>query len=141
LGAGESEVLLDVDEALVVAPGAAVTVYDAPFGGAGSFQAIFNKMITDGMTIVSNSWSYCEDQTTLSDVQSIDSILQTAAASGISVFNGSGDNGATCLDGSASTIGVPADSPHATAVGGTSANTAAGNIYGGETWWNGASAT
>ena len=57
------------------ASGAQVVVYDAPFTGAGSFQALFNRMIDDGVTIISNSWAYCEDQTTLADVESIDSIL------------------------------------------------------------------
>ncbi|HET7924703.1 MAG TPA: protease pro-enzyme activation domain-containing protein [Rhodanobacteraceae bacterium] len=140
-GANENEVLLDIDTVLAVAPGADIVVFDAPFAGSTSFQTMFNAMINRGVSIISNSWAYCEDQTSLADVESIDSILQTAAASGISVFNGSGDSGATCLDGSANTIGVPADSPHATAVGGTSANTAAGDIYAGETWWNGASAS
>ncbi len=140
-GASESEVLLDIDTVLAVAPGANVVVYDAPFSGATSFQTMFNAMIGNGVSVISNSWAYCEDQTTLADVESIDSILQTAAASGISVFNGSGDSGSTCLDGAANTIGVPADAPHGTAVGGTSANTAAGNIYAGETWWNSAAAS
>lgn len=140
-GAGESEVLLDIDTVLAVAPGANVIVYDAPFSGSTSFQTMFNAMIDDGVSIISNSWAYCEDQTSLADVQSIDSILQTAAASGISVFNGSGDSGSTCLDGSPNTIGVPADAPHGTAVGGTSANTAAGDVYAGETWWNSAAAS
>jgi kumamolisin len=140
-GASESEVLLDIDTVLAVAPGANVVVFDAPFSGATSFQTMFNAMIDNGVSIISNSWAYCEDQTTMADVQSIDSILQTAAASGISVFNGSGDNGSTCLDGAANTIGVPADAPHGTAVGGTSANTGAGDIYAGETWWNSAAAS
>ncbi len=140
-GADENEVLLDIDTVLAVAPGAELVVYDAPFAGATSFQTIFNAMINGGVSIISNSWAYCEDQTGLADVQSIDSILQSAAASGISVFNGSGDHGTTCLDGSANTIGVPADSPHATAVGGTSVNGAAGDIYAGETWWNSAGAS
>ncbi|HEX5124119.1 MAG TPA: protease pro-enzyme activation domain-containing protein [Rhodanobacteraceae bacterium] len=140
-GSGESEVLLDIDTVLAIAPGANIAVYSAPFSGATSFQTVFNAMIGGGVTIISNSWAYCEDQTTLADVESIDSILQSAAASGISVFNGSGDGGSTCLDGSANTIGVPADAPHGTAVGGTSANTAAGDIYAGETWWNSAAAS
>ena len=46
------------------------------------------------LTIISNSWAYCEDQTTLADVQSIDSIFQSAAVSNISIFNGAGDSGA-----------------------------------------------
>lgn len=140
-GANQAEVLLDIDFVLPFASGAQVIVYDAPFTGAGSFQAVFNHMITDGMTIVSNSWSYCEDQTTLADVQSIDSILATAVASGISVFNASGDTGSTCLDGSPNTVGVPASSPNATAVGGTSAVPGPGSLYQSETWWNGSAST
>ncbi len=141
-GANQSEVLLDVDAALSLAPGASTVVYDAPFTGPGvSFQTVFNKMIDDGMTVISNSWAYCENQTDPADVQSIDDILASAAASGISVFNGSGDSGSTCLDGSPNTVAVPADSPHATAVGASSATGGPLNIYQSETWWNGAGAT
>jgi len=57
------------------------------------------------------------------------------------VLNASGDSGSTCLDGTANTVGVPADSPNATAVGGSSLTLATGNIYGSETWWNGISDT
>ncbi len=141
-GSDEDEVLLDIDAELTLAPGAQTVVYDAPFAGAGgSFQPVFNQMISDGVSIISNSWAYCEDQTTQADVDSIDSIFQQAAAAGISVFNGSGDRGSTCLDGSANTIGVPADSPNATAVGGTSLTVAPGGTYQSETWWDGQTAT
>ena len=138
-GADESEVLLDIAAVMSLAPGAQVIVYDAPFQGRGSFQTVFNAMINDGVTVISNSWSDCEDQHTLADVESIDAVLAAAAASGISVFNGTGDKGATCLDGSPNTLGVPADSPHATAVGGTTPSFGAAYTYGGETWWNGSS--
>ena len=142
-GPNAAEVLLDIDFVMPVAPGANVAVYDAPFSGGGSFQSMFNRMVDDGMTIISNSWTYCEDQTTAADVQGIDAVLATAAASGISVFNASGDTGSTCLDGSANTIGVPSDAPHATAVGGSSqaSDDGAPFVYTGETWWNGSSDT
>lgn len=137
LGPDQREVLLDIDTVLINAPDAQVVVYDAPFTGGGSFQSLFNRAINDGMTIISNSWAYCEDQTTLADVQSIDSILAAAAAAGVSVFNASGDSGSTCLNGSPNTIGVPAGSPHAIAVGGTSQITGPTAVYQSETWWNG----
>jgi kumamolisin len=141
-GIGEDEVLLDIGAVLAIAPGAKIKVYDGASSGANSsFQAMFNAMIGGGVNIISNSWAYCEDQTTLADVQSIDAILQSAAASGISVFNGSGDSGSTCLDGAANTIAVPSDSPHATAVGGTRLTVLPGDIWGGETWWNGSAHT
>jgi kumamolisin len=140
-GPNQDEVLLDIDTTLTMAPGAKTVVYDAPFnGGSSSFQAVFNQMVNDKVTIISNSWAYCEDQSTLADAQSIDTIFQNAAAAGISVFNGSGDDGSTCLDGSANTVAVPADSPNATAVGGSSEPSAPGLMYAPETWWNGSTA-
>jgi hypothetical protein len=140
-GSGEGEVLLDIDQVMAIAPGAKVVVYDAPFNGqAGSYTAVFNAMINDGVTVISNSWASCEDQVTLAEVQGIDSVLQAAAASGISVFNGTGDSGANCLDGSPNTVSVPADSPSAVAVGGTSLTVGPGHTYGSETWWDGSQA-
>ena len=141
-GSGEPEVLLDIDTIMTQAPGAKVVVYESPFNGqASSYTAVFNAMINNGVTIISNSWASCEDQISQAEVQGIDSVLQSAAASGISVFNGTGDNGSTCLDGSAGTISVPADSPHATAVGGTSFQFGPGYTYGSETWWDGSMST
>ncbi len=136
-GSGQDEVLLDIDTVMTLAEEANVKVYDAPFEGGSSFEDVFNQMIDDKVTVISNSWSYCEDETDQADVDSIDSVLSNAAAAGISVFNGAGDSGSTCLDGSSNTIGVPADSPHATAVGGTTQVESLGGLYGTETWWDG----
>ena len=131
--AGESEVLVDIDTAIGMALSTSTkyVVYDAP--PSTSFETMFNTMINDGDTVISNSWSQCEDETPLSDAQAINSVLSQAAASGITVVNGTGDTGSTCADGSANTVGVPSDSPNATAVGGTSPSN------GGEVWWNGSS--
>lgn len=136
-GPGEPEVLLDVDTVMLLASlsGKSYVVYEAPSGT--SFQTMFNAMINDGDTVISNSCSECEDQMTLADVQGIDTVLQSATAAGISVFNGAGDSGSTCLDGTPNTVGVPADSPNATAVGGSSPVLGPGLTYGSETWWNG----
>ena len=72
-GIGESEVLLDIDAVMGIAPGAKVVVYDAPFAGPGaSFQPVLNQMISDRVSVISNSWAYCENQTTLADAESID---------------------------------------------------------------------
>ena len=136
IGAGEDEVLLDIDTVMSIAPGAKVVVYDAPFTGPGSFQSVFNAAISGGASIISNSWAYCEDQTTSADAEAIDTIFQNAGMAHVSVFNGSGDSGSTCLDGSANTVAVPADSPNATAVGGSSLTPGPGYTYGSETWWD-----
>jgi hypothetical protein len=138
-GSNQDEVLLDIDTAMTIAHDAKIVVYDAPFNGqATSYSALFNAMINHGVTIISNSWASCEDQVSAADAAGIDAVLQTAAASGISVFNGTGDHGDACLDGAQSTVSVPADSPNATAVGGSSLTMGAGFSYGSETWWNGA---
>jgi hypothetical protein len=139
-GSGEGEVLLDIDTVMSFAPGAKVAVYEAPFNGqASSYSAVFNAMINGGVTIISNSWASCEDQVSEASARGVDAVLQTAAAAGISVFNGTGDNGSSCLDGSANTISVPADSPNATAVGGTMLPNGFGPsyTYNGEQWWDG----
>ncbi len=139
-GADEAEVLLDIDTVASIAPGAKVAVYEAPFTGqASAYATLFNAMINGGVTVISNSWASCEDQVSQAEAQSIDTVLQAAAAAGISVFNGTGDSGNVCEDGAANTVAVPADSPHATAVGGTSLPNGFGPgfTYAGETWWDG----
>jgi hypothetical protein len=136
----ESEALLGIQAVTSVAPGAQVVVYDAPeTDPAIGFQTLFNRMINDGVTVISNSFGYCEDQATPAEVTSIDSILAAGAASGVSVFNATGDSGSACSDGSPGTIAVPADSPNATAVGGSSVTPGAEFTYGTETWWDGSS--
>ncbi|MGI8554133.1 MAG: protease pro-enzyme activation domain-containing protein [Dehalococcoidia bacterium] len=138
-GSGEGEVLLDVDAALTIAPGAGIAVYEAP--SSTSYAALFNRMVTDHVTVISNSWTDCESQHSLADVQGIDSALANAALLGVSVLNGSGDTGSTCLGFSSNSIGVPSDSPHATAVGGTSLQFGPTFTYGGERWWDGSQST
>jgi kumamolisin len=135
-GFAEHEVLLDIDAIMTAAPGAQVAVYEAPFRGAGSFQSVLNRMINDDVSIISNSWYYCESHTTQADVSSIDTLFQQAAAAGISVFNATGDSGSTCA-GSPNTASVPASSPNATAVGGSSPTPGIGLVYGTESWWDG----
>ncbi len=132
-GAGEPEVLLDLDSAISLSPGAQYRVYEA--ATSTTFEQLFNRMMNDGDTIISNSWAQCEDQTPPAETKAIDSILAQAEAAGVTVFNGTGDSGSTCLDGSANTVSVPADSPHAIAVGGTTPIFGPGLSYGGERWW------
>lgn len=141
LGPNQDETLLDVTTVMTLAPSADVVVYDGPFTGAGSFQALFNAAVDDGATVISNSWAYCEDQTSQADVDGIDAIFATAAAAGISIVNGSGDTGSTCLDGSANTVAVPASAPHGTAVGGSSVVSGQGKSRLSETWWDGTNAS
>lgn len=132
---GESDVLIGIDAALNAAPGAQVVVYEGSSPGTGAgFEAIFNQMIEDGVNVISNSFIYCEDQTTAADAQAVDEVLASAAASGISAFSATGDYGSGCSDGSPNTIAIPTDSPHVTAVGASSVSFGPGYTYDGETW-------
>ena len=135
-GPGEAEVLVDVDTVLGMTAIAepSVVVYDAP--PSTSFAQMFQAMIDDGDTVISNSWSQCEDQTSSAEAHAIDAVLANAAASGITVLNATGDDGPDCLDGAANTIGVPADSPHATAVGGTTPYFGPALTAGEERYWD-----
>jgi subtilase family serine protease len=135
IGPSEPEVLIDIVAVMGIAPGANIVVYDAPFANpVSSFQAVFNSMLDNGVSIISNSWYYCESESDSADAQSIDSIMASAAAAGVSVFNATGDSGATC---GGTGVSLPASSPHGTAVGGSSAIALPGFVYGTETWWNG----
>lgn len=142
VGSGEIEVLLDIDTVMGMAPGARYRVYQSCNTASCpilSFQGMFTAMLNDSVTVISNSWSYCEGQTDLADVTSIDSILQTAAATGVSVFTATGDFGSDCVNGATfpNGINVPSDAPHGTAVGGTNLQVDVNNGYQHETWWNG----
>lgn len=141
VGPDQDEVVLDIGQVMFLAPGADVRLYSMPFG-LGSYQSMFNRMLVDGVDVVSNSWSYCESQTSSADIASLDSVLASMALSGITVLNASGDTGSTCLDGSPNTVGVPAGSPRATAVGGSSYTWGPAPLYAGtERWWDGSTST
>lgn len=128
---GSEEVVLDIDAALGFAQGASVVAYIAP--NPTPFQTVFNAMINDGDTVISNSWGGCECQITQADVQSIDSVIASAAASGIAVFNASDDNGPVCMQAQ---TGFPQDAPHGIAVGGTNLQVGTSNAYQGESYWS-----
>jgi hypothetical protein len=130
----EQEILLDVDDILSLAPGAQVVVYEAP--QSDSFADVFNAMIQDGDTVISNSWASCENQLSPADLNGTDLVLQAADAAHISVLNAAGDTGSSC-GGAADTVSFPADDPNATAVGGSTLQPGPGGTYGSETWWNG----
>ena len=134
--ASEQEILLDIDSILTLAPGAQIVVYEAP--QSTTFDAMFNYMVSDKDTVISNSWASCENEESSSELNALDTSLQGAVASGVTVLNATGDSGSTCLDGAADTVSVPADDPNATAVGGSSGSPGPGGTYGTETWWNGA---
>jgi subtilase family serine protease len=131
-GAGESEVSLDIEMAIAMAPGlAAVVVFEAPSSsGTTGWMDILDSMASSNqISQFSCSWGYVgpPDPNT-----SFDTEFQKMAAQGQSFFQASGDG-----DAWINPIYVPADSPYLTSVGGTHLTmNGSGVSYNSETVWD-----
>jgi kumamolisin len=135
----DGEVLLDIEVAGAVAPGARQVVYFAPNSDRGFVDAIAAAVYADPTpTAVSISWGQSEDSWTGQARAALDQALADAAALGVTVTAAAGDNGSgdRVSDGNAH-ADFPASSPHALACGGTSLrlDPATGGISA-ETVWN-----
>jgi len=133
---GASEILLDIDTVLGLAPGASIAVYEAPNDGSVSWATMFSTMVNEGATVISNSWGDCESYVAASVLDGIDATLKDGAARGVTAFSASGDSGNVCNGSVAGSAGVPDDAPHGVSVGGTTLSVNSGNSYAGESWWN-----
>jgi kumamolisin len=133
----DGEVLLDIEVAGSVAPGAAQVVYFAPNTDQGFVDAVTTAVHANPTPIVvSISWGQSEDSWTAQARAALDQALADAAALGVTVCAASGDNGSG--DGQSGThVDFPASSPHALACGGTSLRGNAGTgVISSETVWN-----
>ena len=135
----DGEVLLDVEVAGAVAPGAAQTVYFAPNTDRGFLDAVSAAAhATPTPTVISISWGESEDAWTAQARSALDAAIADAAAMGVTVCAAAGDNGSTdSVSDGANHADFPASSPHVLACGGTSlrGNPATGTITS-ETVWN-----
>jgi kumamolisin len=135
----DGEVLLDIEVAGSVAPGATQVVYFAPNTDQGFVDAVSTAVhASPTPAVVSISWGESEDAWTAQARTSLDDAISDAAALGITVTVAAGDNGSSDgVAGTASHVDFPASSPHALACGGTSlrGNPANGAITS-ETVWN-----
>ena len=135
----DGEVLLDIEVAGALAPGASFIVYFAPNSDDGFLDAVATAAHADPTPdAISISWGAPEDAWTAQARNAFDEALADAAALGVTVTAASGDNGSS--DGETDRrphVDFPAASPHALACGGTSliADAAAGTITS-ETVWN-----
>jgi kumamolisin len=135
----DGEVLLDVEVAGAVAPGAAQVVYFAPNTDQGFVDAVTTAVhASPTPTAVSISWGQSEDSWTAQARSALDAAIADGAALGVTVCAAAGDNGST--DGQAdgaSHADFPASSPHVLACGGTNlqGDTATG-VISSETVWN-----
>ena len=133
----DGEVLLDIEVAGAVAPGAAQVVYFAPNTDQGFVDAVTTAVhATPTPTVVSISWGQSEDSWTAQARTALDQALADAAALGVTVCAAAGDNGSS--DGQSGIhVDFPASSPHALACGGTSLRGDAGTgVISSETVWN-----
>ena len=118
----DGEVMLDIEVAGAVAPGAAIAVYFSPNTDAGFLDAITSAVhdTTNHPHVISISWGGPESTWTQQAMTAMDDAFQAAASLGISVTVAAGDNGSS--DGVTSGgnhVDFPASSPHVLACGGT----------------------
>jgi subtilase family serine protease len=130
--AGSGETDLDVEQAGGVAPGANVVVYQAPGTDYGFIDSFLSAASQDVASTVSCGWGSSETALQSSVVTgsepagfqaAFDESFLEMAVQGQSTFVAAGDAGAYTATGDIGTtnlsVGTPADSPFATAAGGT----------------------
>lgn len=118
----DGEVMLDIEVAGAVAPGAKIVVYFAPNTDAGFIDAIQTAIhdTRNKPSVISISWGAAEAQWSAQTMRAMDEVFQDAAAMGVTVCCASGDDGSSdgMTDGKAH-VDFPAASPYALACGGT----------------------
>ena len=118
----DGEVMLDIEVAAAVAPGAKIVVYFTPNTDQGFTDAISTAVhdTTNKPSVISISWGGPESSWTQQSMTALDAACQSAAALGITITVAAGDDGSTDgVTGSANHVDFPASSPHVLACGGT----------------------
>jgi subtilase family serine protease len=116
-----SETTLDVEWAHALAPDARIVLVVAPSEDTDDLaQAVQYAVHHHLGDVISNSWGLPENESSLDDATMFNNILRKAAARGIAVNVATGDSGDNGVGSPVGAPIVPADSPFATAVGGTS---------------------
>jgi kumamolisin len=134
----DGEVMLDIEVAAAVAPGANIVVYFTPNTDQGFIDAIATAVhdTKNNPSVISISWGAAESQWTSQSLTALDAACQSAAALGITITVAAGDNGSTdgVTDG-ANHVDFPASSPHVLACGGTRLQ-GSGSSISSEVVWN-----
>jgi kumamolisin len=134
----DGEVLLDIEVAGAVAPGAKIAVYFAPNTDQGFIDAITTAVHdkTNKPSVISISWGGPESTWTAQSITALDNACQAAAALGVTITVASGDNGSTDgVTGTANHVDFPASSPHVLGCGGTKL-VGSGSTITSEVVWN-----
>jgi kumamolisin len=132
----DAEVLLDIEVAGSVAPGANIVVYFTTNTDQGFQDAISTAIhdTTNNPSVISISWGGPESSWSQTAINSMDTTCQSAAALGISITVAAGDDGST--DGeSGNNVDFPASSPHVLGCGGTALTASTGQRQS-EVVWN-----
>jgi len=134
----DGEVMLDIEVAGAVAPGAKFIVYFSPNTDQGFIDAVSTAVhdTTNHPSVISISWGGPEDSWTQQARTQMEQVLTEGAAVGVTVTVAAGDNGSTdgVTDGKQH-VDFPASAPHALACGGTSLQIANGQVTS-EVVWN-----
>ena len=118
----DGEVMLDIEVAGAVAPGARIVVYFAPNTDRGFLDAITRAVhdTTHNPSVISISWGGPESSWTVQAMRAMDQAFADAALLGVTVTCASGDDGSNDRVGDAQAhVDFPASSPNVLACGGT----------------------
>jgi subtilase family serine protease len=129
-GPGSGEAALDIEQAIGLAPGATVLVYEGPntnssSPGSGFYDTWSTIVSQDRARVISASWGECESLESGGDAAAESTLFREAAAQGQTVTSAAGDNGSedcssqTLLPNTALAVDDPSSQPFVTAVGGT----------------------
>ena len=131
-------VMLNIEVAGAVAPGANIVVYFAPNTDTGFLHAIATAIrdTTNKPSVISISWGGPELSWTPQSMTAFNQVFQAAATRGITVIVSAGDSGITDgVDDGRPHVDFPGSSPWVLAVGGTRL-VATGATIESETAWN-----
>jgi kumamolisin len=135
----DGEVMLDIEVAGAVAPGARIVVYFAPNTDQGFVDAI-GQAVHDTKykpSVISISWGSAEINWTPQAMAALDAACQSAVALGVTITVAAGDNGSSDgVNDGKNHVDFPASSPHVLSCGGTNLR-ASGSTIAEEVVWNG----
>jgi kumamolisin len=139
----DGEVVLDIEVAGAVAPGAKIAIYFAPNTTNGFIDAV-NAAVHDKVhrpSIISISWGWSEDELPDAFLDGMNDAFRAAAALGITVCTSAGDYGSAGMeshwDGKPH-VEFPSSSPLVLACGGTTLEASNGKIKREIVWNQGA---
>ncbi|MDB5286217.1 MAG: family peptidase [Mucilaginibacter sp.] len=139
----DGEVMLDIEVAGAVAPGATLAVYFAPNTDQGFLDAILNAVhdTQNKPAIISISWGAAEVNWTQQSLTNFNDAFMSAASLGITICVAAGDSGSSdgVTDGKVH-VDFPSSSPYVLACGGTKL-VVNGNNIASETVWHASSSS